>query len=385
MKTDIFEQALEENLFELYYQPKINLHTKKVESAEALLRIKTKDGAVISANEFIPFYEERGDIIDVDRWVFKKLVEDARTISMMTHESINISFNISSESFLQDDFVENLQDIFQFTPDFISLFEIEVTEQFLMKDLQKALQNMKKLKKIGFRLALDDFGVGYGSLAYLKDFPVDSINIDKVFVDDILKNDKTAKIVHSIIYLAKQLSLKTLAKGVEETKQVVWLHENSCDEIQGFYYSKALPMGEFVKFVKAINQRKTSGDYIIWGSKYSIGNIGFDSQHMIIASILNNLYEELKNNGDVADVSDYFNLLDRYITTHFKAEEQYMREIRYKDVDKHIKVHDEFRDIFKKFKSNLTTSNKDDSIKLFKILKEWFIKHELTYDKKFML
>jgi EAL domain-containing protein (putative c-di-GMP-specific phosphodiesterase class I) len=306
-------------VFALYYQPKINLHTKKVESAEALIRIKTKEGKVIPTDEFLSDAKKSGKIVDIDRWVFKKLTEDARYISMMTQEDINISFNVSAQSFLEDDFIQNLQEIFDFTSDFLSLFEIELTQQTLIKDAEKSLQNMNKLKDMGLSIALDDFGVGYSSLAYLKDFPIDSIRLDKTFIDGITKDEKTTKIVHSILYLAQELSLKTVAKGVEETSQVVWLHENGCDEIQGFYYSKALPLKQFVKFAKAVNQRDKKGDYIIWSSKYSIGNIGFDTQHMIIASILNKLYEELHNKGDVIDVSEYFDLLDRYITTLFKA------------------------------------------------------------------
>jgi hemerythrin-like metal-binding protein len=371
-------------VFALYYQPKINLHTKKVESAEALIRIKTKEGKVIPTDEFLSDAKKSGKIVDIDRWVFKKLTEDARYISMMTQEDINISFNVSAQSFLEDDFIQNLQEIFDFTSDFLSLFEIELTQQTLIKDAEKSLQNMNKLKDMGLSIALDDFGVGYSSLAYLKDFPIDSIRLDKTFIDGITKDEKTTKIVHSILYLAQELSLKTVAKGVEETSQVVWLHENGCDEIQGFYYSKALPLKQFVKFAKAVNQRDKKGDYIIWSSKYSIGNIGFDTQHMIIASILNKLYEELHNKGDVVDVSEYFDLLDRYITTHFKAEESYMKKTNYKDIKEHIKLHDEFRDMFKKFKTNLTSSNTSDSIKLFQILKEWFVKHELRDDKKFM-
>ena len=313
MQSNLLQKALDNNLFTLYYQPKINLHSKKVESVEALIRIKKSDNSLIYPNEFIATAEKTGDILEIDRWVFRQLVEDSRYISMITQDDIKISFNISASSFLEDNFLENLGNIFNFTTDFNSTFEIELTEYSLIKDIQKSIKIMNSLKQMGFKLALDDFGTGYASLSYLKDFPIDCIKLDKTFIDDIEKNDKTTKIIDSIIYLAKQLELTTVAEGVEETNQVVWLHKHKCDEIQGYYYSKPLTIQQLVKFIKAINKRDKQNSFIVWSKKYSVGNYAFDTQHMIIASILNNIYKELQENKNISDISDYFELLDRYV------------------------------------------------------------------------
>jgi hemerythrin-like metal-binding protein len=383
MDSDILKEAFAKDLFVLYYQPKINLHTKKVESAEALIRIECEDGKIIYPNDFIPLAEKNNQIVDIDRWVFKQLIEDSRYISMMTQDSISISFNVSTSSFLEDDFLQNLSEIFNFTTDFNSIFEIELIEYSLIQDVEKSIQKMVKLKEMGFKLSLDDFGTGYASLSYLRDFPIDCIKIDKSFIDKLEIDDKTTKIIESIIYLAKRLDMKTVAEGVEETTQVVWLHEHNCDEIQGYYYSKPLPIAKFTKFVKAINQRDRENSFIAWGEKYSVGNYAFDTQHMIIASILNNLYKEIKENKHISDVSDYFELLDRYIEVHFEAEEKYMKDTNYKDIKAHIKAHNDFKKIFKDFKSS-NASNREDSIKLFKILKEWLVSHELVFDKLFL-
>jgi len=380
---DIIDEAFDKDLFVLYYQPKINLGTKKVESAEALIRIEHEDGKIIYPNDFIPLAEKNNKIVDIDRWVFKQLIEDSRYISMMTQEPISISFNVSTSSFLEDDFLQNLSDIFNFTTDFDSVFEIELTEHSLLQDVKKSIQKMNKLKEMGFKLSLDDFGTGYASLSHLRDFPIDCIKIDKIFIDELEIDDKTTKIVESIIYLAKKLEIKVVAQGIEETAQVVWLHEHNCDEIQGYYYSKPLPIAKFTKFVKAINQRDRENSFIVWSKKYSVGNYAFDTQHMIIASILNNLYKEIKANKHISDVGDYFELLDRYIVVHFEAEEKYMRDTQYKGIKAHIKAHDDFKKIFENFK-NSGVSNKEDSIKLFKILKEWLTSHELGFDKLFL-
>jgi EAL domain-containing protein (putative c-di-GMP-specific phosphodiesterase class I) len=313
-----------ENDIVLYYQPKINLHTKKIESAEALIRVKNREGNFISTKEFIQLSKQNNELLDIDRWVFKQLVEDSRYISMMGRDNINISFNISTNSLLEDDFLQNLSDIFNYTTDFNSNFEIELTEYSKIKEIEKSVKIMNQLKNMGFKLSLDDFGSGYASFSNLKNFPIDSIEIDKLFIDEILKDDKTTKIVESIIYLAKKLSLKVVAKGVEDVEQVEWLYKNGCDEVQGYYYSKALPISQFVKFVKAVNQRENENSFIVWSDKYSIGNYAFDSQHMIIAGILNKIYKELKENKNLSDIRDYFDLLDRYIEIHFDTEERYM-------------------------------------------------------------
>jgi len=264
-----------------------------------------------------------------------------------------------------------------------SKFEMELTESQLKKNIKKTINNMQKLKDMGFQISLDDFGMGYASLSYLRELPIDCIKIDKSFIDELDIDKKTTIMVDGILYLAKNLGLKTVAEGVEKTNQVVWLKEHGCDEIQGYYYSKPLPIKEFTKFVKAINKRDDVGDsFIIWGDKYSIGHYAFDLQHMIIASILNNIYSELKSNQDISEVSSYFNILEEYIKVHFEAEESYMRETNYKDIKSHIKAHEEFKKMFYDFKNNLSSSKKDNNIKLFKMLREWFIKHEMDLDKK---
>jgi len=322
-------------------------------------------------------------IIDIDKWVFNRLIEDSRYIFMKTGENITISFNISATHFEENDFLENIENIFNFTTDFLSKFEIELTEYSFIKDVKDTIFKMNKLKEKGFRISIDDFGTGYSSLLYLKDFPLDSIKINETFVNDINKNIKTEKIIESIIFLGKKLDLKIIAEGVEYIEQVTWLYENGCDEIQGHYYSKPLQLDEFVKFVKAINKPIIQDNFISWNQKYSIGNYAFDSQHMILANILNKLYHELKDEKkDNSDVNIYFLLLERYIDVHFKAEEEYMKKINYPNLQNHIQMHKDFIKLFEEFKNNLSTSNKRNSYDLFKILKEWFINHELKEDKK---
>lgn len=380
--NNLIKKALQQNLFVLYYQPKIDLHTKKVKSVEALIRIVEND-KLIMPNDFLPIAKESGDILEIQRWVFKQVVEDSRYISMMTQENLSISFNISATHFMQASFVDELEEIFDFTTDFISNFELELTEYALIADIEDALIKIEKLKEKGFKIAIDDFGTGHATFSYLKDFPIDVIKIDKSFIDEIELKDKGTKIVDSMLYLAKVLDLKVVAKGVEKVKQVQWLFDHGCDEIQGFYYSKALGVEKLVKFIKAVNQPISKDDYIVWSKKYSVDNYAFDTHHMIIASLLNKLYKELKDKEmqHKSEVSSYFTLLNRYIEIHFKAEEEYMQEIGYSDIKHHIELHHEFQVVLKDFKDSLTASNRTNVYTLFKILKDWLIQHELKEDR----
>lgn len=386
MHSKLIARAIEQNLFTLYYQPKIDIRTNKVKSAEALIRIEEK-GKIIYPSDFIEDAEKSGDIIEIDRWVFNRLVDDSRYISMMSEEGLNISFNVSSAHFKEPYFLENLENIFNFTTDFLSKFEIELTEYALIDDAKDAVSKMNKLKEKGFKIAIDDFGKGYSSLFSLKDFPIDTLKIDKAFIDGIKNDKKSLKILESIIYLAKKLDLNIIAEGVETTEQVTWLYENDCDEIQGYYYSKPLPIDKFVKFVKAVNKIEDKNSFIVWSQKYSINNYALDTHHMIIASLLNRLYEELKDKEMVkkTEVEGYLLLLYRYIDIHFQAEEQYMRDIGYEDMESHIKTHQEFKELLDKFSQNLSASTKKNSYDLFVILKEWFLSHEITKDKELAL
>ena len=385
MHNEIIKRALDNKLFTLYYQPKINLHTNKIDSAEALIRIEDK-GTIIMPDDFIADAEKSGDIIEIDRWVFNQLIEDSRYISMMYQEGLNISFNMSFKHFTQAQFLENLENIFNFTTDFLSRFEIELTEYALIDDVTDAISKMKLLKEKGFKIAIDDFGTGYSSLMHLKDFPIDTLKIDKVFIDGINKDEKSVKIIESIIFLAKKLDLKVVAEGVEEVEQVTWLYENGCDEIQGYYYSEPLPINKFIKFVKAVNQIGNKNSFIVWSDKYVINNYAFDTHHMIIASLLNKLHAELRDKTmtEKTEVKEYFSLLYRYIDIHFETEEKFMKNSHYPDVDFHIKSHQDFKELLDEFGRNLSTSSKKNSYDLFIMLKEWFLNHELVMDKKML-
>ncbi|GAB6044783.1 hypothetical protein JCM11957_03810 [Caminibacter profundus] len=368
--------------FILYYQPKINLHTQKIEGAEALIRIKIGN-RIIFPNEFIPHAEKSGEIIDIDRWVMKKIIEDSRNIFTKTNQAINISFNVSAKHFLIDDFEENLTNIFTSTKDFNSKFQIEITESAIINNTNLAIKKMHNLKNAGFSLSLDDFGTGYSSLKYFKDFPIYNIKIDKYFIDH-LNDKKSLAIVEAIIFLSKKLNISTTAEGIEEIYQVDKLKEIGCDEIQGYYYSKPLPIKKFITFVKAVN-KPTNSQFIIWSDeKYGVGDYSIDTDHMILTNILNNVYNILTNKEErkKENLNRFIEILDDYIHKHFEKEFNFMKKYNYPYIKDHVNQHKKLLKNFNEFKKSLTSSNERNLHNLFNIVKNWLIKHEITKDKK---
>jgi hemerythrin-like metal-binding protein len=384
-KTFDIKGAIKNNLFTLYYQPKINLKTKKVESCEALIRLRS-GGKIISPDKFIPQAEKDGSIVEIDKRVFKKVTEDARRIFTKTfEEQIRISFNISAIHFSDDDVYENLMNIFVNTKDFNSLFEIEITEGALIKDKQKSLDIINRLKKEGFKFALDDFGTGYASLSYLRDLPIDTLKIDKSFIDNIANDEKHLAIVDATLYLSKKLKIKSVAEGVEDIEQAELLYQMNCDEIQGYYFSKPLPIEKFILFVLSVNKSEKENQFIHWSDKYATHLITIDSQHMILVNLLNKLYVVLKDKElrENTALNDYIDIIDEYIHMHFKIEYKYMNKYNYPQLKEHLLQHENFTKLFQKFKDALfSTTNERNIFNLFKLLKEWFLEHEIKSDKK---
>lgn len=248
----LIKEALKEDKFLLFYQPKVNILTNKITGAEALIRMLGKDGEIISPGLFIPIAEESNLIVEIGYWVIERLFKDVKYINSKINEKIKFSFNISINHFAKGDFVDRIKDLIEKHVNEMENFEmeIEITEWAMMRDRENSIKKMYKLKELGFKLIIDDFGTGYSSLGYLKNFPIDYIKIDKSFTDEILKDEKTEKIVSSIIYLAKQLNLGITVEGVETKEQIEWFKKNNCYEFQGYYFSEPLPIENFITYVK---------------------------------------------------------------------------------------------------------------------------------------
>lgn len=242
-------EGIENQEFEIYYQPQISTKTEQIKGAEALVRWN-KDGKIISPGEFIPVFEKNHFIIKLDQYIYEKVCIDIQEMKEIFKEIPKISINISKESLLEKDFLEKYIKItnkYNVKPNDI---ELEITERTTVNDDKYMKEILEKVKEKGFGIAIDDFGTGYSSLIMLEVMPIDTLKIDKSFIDRIGINNKEVNLIEIIMLITKKLKLKTVAEGVEKSKQVEYLKKINCDLIQGYFYSKPLDFEAFKNYIK---------------------------------------------------------------------------------------------------------------------------------------
>ncbi|MFP6847830.1 MAG: EAL domain-containing protein [Pseudomonas sp.] len=242
--------ALEFGVFEVFYQAKVAVGDAAVIGMEALIRWRNKDDSLISPTAFIPLAEETGLIIPIGKYVLRQACHDAQKLIEQGRQVV-VSVNISAVQFLEESFLQMVQDILfesKLKPEFL---ELEITEGVLAKDVNTTQQVLTSLREQGVRIAIDDFGTGYCSLAYLKRFPVDVLKIDQSFVRDMLVDKSDAAIIEAIIKLAQALDLELVAEGVETQGQADALQAAGCQIMQGYLYSRPVPFMQFCEFLNA--------------------------------------------------------------------------------------------------------------------------------------
>ncbi|WP_106497861.1 putative bifunctional diguanylate cyclase/phosphodiesterase [Lentibacillus sp. Marseille-P4043] len=236
----MLRKALKEDQLVLYYQPQINIVTKELEAVEALVRWHHPEYGVIPPNEFIPIAEDSGLILDIDDWVLHTACRQLKTWETNQDKQIRVSINLSAQQFMQKGLPEKIATILSETELEPSLLEIEITETMVMQDTKMSALQIGKIRAMGVKIAIDDFGTGHSSFQYLKNFAVDSLKIDKIFIDDIESNQNTKAIMHSMIHLGHDLNLRVVAEGVETTEQLLKLQDQKCDVVQGYLFYKPM-------------------------------------------------------------------------------------------------------------------------------------------------
>ncbi|MBB1322799.1 EAL domain-containing protein [Shewanella sp. SR43-8] len=241
----LIREALKDDLFEVYYQPKIDVKKDRLTGMEALVRLNHPKLGLIGPNEFIPLAEENGLIVEIGDVVLRKACFAAQKWLESGLFSGRVAVNLSSRQFALPDLQQRIESILRLTKLPAKHLELEITEGTVIKNPEQAIKVMQQLAKMGVSLALDDFGTGYSSLSYLKRFPINCLKIDKTFVDDIDKSDRDLKMVDSIITIAHNMGLTVVGEGVEQTAQLNILKALNCEEIQGYIYSKPIREADF--------------------------------------------------------------------------------------------------------------------------------------------
>ena len=251
LENDLRKAVSEEQLV-LYYQPQIDIATRNIFGVEALIRWRHPQRGLVPPVEFIPLAEERGLIVAISEWVLRTACAQAQAWHQSGLRKITVAVNMASPSFKQENLLQVVTDALVGSGLEAKYLELEVTESIMVHDMKTVLPTLKALKDIGIHLSIDDFGTGYSSLSYLQHFPIDALKIDQTFVSDIDENRGSA-IVRAIIAMSASLNLTVIAEGVETESQAKFLLENGCHKMQGYLFSRPLPVDEMTRLLQQQN------------------------------------------------------------------------------------------------------------------------------------
>lgn len=244
LKEAIFNQN-----FLLHFQPQYMISDKKLRGVETLIRWRDYDGKMINPMTFIPIAEKNGTIVPIGMWVME---ESIRTFAMWRkkyHYPMVLSINISAIQYAREDFIDSVMDTITRYDVEPTEVELEITESVLINDFKEITEKLYLLRDQGVRISLDDFGTGFSSLSYLKGLPIDTLKIDKSFIDTVLTDENTRIITESIVYMVKKLGFETVAEGVETEAQMDYLQSIGCDCIQGYLLGRPVPPEEIEKIL----------------------------------------------------------------------------------------------------------------------------------------
>lgn len=251
-------RALERDELRLHYQPKVDLATGQICGMEALLRWQHPQMGLVAPARFIPIAEESGLIRPIGAWALKTACMQNRAWQRLGMQRFPVAVNLSPRQFSEESLLDDIKSALAESGLEASDLELEITESMVMDDSEQAVNTLRRLKDLGIRVAIDDFGTGYSSLAYLKRFPIDSVKVDRSFVEDIPQDVDSMAIAQAIIAMAHSLRLKVVAEGVESEAQVSFLRGEGCDEIQGHYFSAARAASEIPGIMRKTLRRGTT-------------------------------------------------------------------------------------------------------------------------------
>ena len=248
LKTEM-RDALTRGDFELYYQPIVSTETGQVTTCEALLRWKHAERGWISPAEFIPVAESTGMIVQLGEWVLRKACAEAAAWPA----AVKVAVNLSSVQFQNGKLVGTVFSALAGSGLAPSRLELEITESVLLGNNERNAMILKQLHELGVRLSMDDFGTGFSSLSYLRNFPFDKIKIDQSFIRNLVEDGRSKTIVRAITGLAQSFGMTTTAEGVETRGQLDCLMGKGCSEIQGYFYARPVPGTEVLEVIRKIN------------------------------------------------------------------------------------------------------------------------------------
>lgn len=237
--------------FQVYYQPIVNINSGKIIAAESLLRWQNPELGMVSPTELIPVAESTGLIIPISEWLLQSVCKQTKLWHDAKFSSLRIAVNLSALQLAQPDFSEKIIKLLLENNLGPNCLELELTESIIMQAINSASDAIHEVQSFGVKIAIDDFGVGYSSLIYLKKLPINTLKIDRYFINNVDNDPQKAAITTALIQMAHNLNLQVVAEGVETEAELDFLRQHNCDAIQGFLFSRPLPAAEFEKMLFA--------------------------------------------------------------------------------------------------------------------------------------
>lgn len=298
METDVLNiiaDAFNNNRFVVYYQPQYDAVTSKLKSAEALVRIKGKDGRIIPPSDFIPYAEENGIVKEIDMYVLNEVCKLLKCRIDRKEQAVRTAINFSRRHITDEDFHEKLCKIVDGYDIPRDLIEVEITESAMMSENYDIVSFVNKIVKNGFKVAIDDFGSGLSSLSLVKDISADTLKIDKSLLSGNCENEKERIVLASIFDFANRLKLTTVAEGVETREQLGFLRTCGCQLIQGYIFAKPMPEEDFLKCCSEGTHGKEVEDILLSQPTASMTNLLLEAIFMkyplvIMSNITRNSY-----------------------------------------------------------------------------------------------
>jgi EAL domain-containing protein (putative c-di-GMP-specific phosphodiesterase class I) len=243
-------RALDREEFSLHYQPKVDLASGRITGVEALLRWTHPELGMLSPVQFIPLAEETGLIVPIGRWVLKQACAQNMAWQRQGLRPLSMAVNLSPRQFADESLLHYIDDALSSCGMSPMLLQLEVTESMVMQNVSRAVRILEAIRSRGIRLAIDDFGTGYSSMSLMKQFPIDTIKIDRSFVRNLADDGEDQAIAQAIINMGKALGMTIVAEGVETIEQETFLRNHACDETQGFLFSRPVPPDELPQLLQ---------------------------------------------------------------------------------------------------------------------------------------
>jgi predicted signal transduction protein with EAL and GGDEF domain len=243
-------RAFEREEFHLHYQAKLNRKSGAITGVEVLLRWSHPELGLVSPTQFIPIMEESGLIVPVGRWILGTACAQNVAWQRLGLPPVTVAVNLSARQFFDQNLLQDIADALEESELAPELLEFELTETMVMQNAERAATVLAAMKKLGVRLTIDDFGIGFASLANLKRFSVDTMKVDRSFIRDLSQDSEDRAITQAIVTMGKSLQLNVVVEGVETEEQMAFLQSGACDEMQGFYFSHPIESDQFAELLR---------------------------------------------------------------------------------------------------------------------------------------